>query len=189
MDFIKLLTIFAPKHILDMIDSKKKSLKKYRSSEKFKLWQKEYRKKKLLDPNFKEKYLEKKRLNARKNIITHMLNAAKKRALKKSIEFSLTKEDIIIPDICPLLEIPIFAGEKGNYLNTPSLDRIDNTIGYIPNNIRVISSLANTMKNCATREQLLTFCKNLPNYLLINDIVRTIEKKESIELENKESLG
>lgn len=189
MEFFSFRLIFTPKHILVMIESQKQALIKYRKSEKFKNWQREYRKKRSSDPVIREKLLKQKRENARKNIITHMLAAAKKRALKNNIDFSLTKEDIYIPDICPLLEIPIFPGDKSNYFNSPSIDRIDNNFGYSKENIRIISSLANTMKNCASTQQLLTFCKNIPNYLLSNDIVRTVENQESTELEDKELLG
>lgn len=172
-----------------MIDNKKQSMKKYRSSDKFKNWQREYRKKQHSDPLKREILLRQKRENSRKNIITRMLANSKKRALKENLEFSLIREDIIIPEFCPLLEIPIFPGTKGNYLNSPSIDRVNNNLGYVKENIRIVSSLANTMKNCASKDQLLTFCKNLPNYLEINDIVQTTENKESVELKDKEPLG
>ena len=45
------------------------------------------------------------------------------------------------------------------------------------------------MKNSASFEELQLFSKNILNYIKDEDIVRTIEKEESIELENKESLG
>ena len=44
------------------------------------------------------------------------------------------------------------------------------------------------MKNKASEEQLITFSQNIKNYLNNKEIVRTIENKESIESENKESL-
>jgi len=65
----------------------------------------------------------------------YMLFAASKRAKKKGLIFSLSEEDIIIPSTCPLLGIPIMKGDKKISPNSPSLDRIDNTKGYIKDNI------------------------------------------------------
>jgi hypothetical protein len=100
---------------------------------------------------------------------------AKKRAETKNLKFNLELKDIIIPEFCPILNIPIFTGSKNNYDNSPSLDRINNEFGYIKENVKVISTLANTMKNKATVEQLLMFSKNIITYLNNKDIVRTIE--------------
>jgi hypothetical protein len=100
---------------------------------------------------------------------------AKKRAETKNLDFNIELEDLTIPEFCPILNIPIFTGSKSNYDNSPSLDRINNELGYVKGNIKVISTLANTMKNKATIEQLLTFSKNIITYLNNKDIVRTIE--------------
>lgn len=113
--------------------------------------------------------------------------AAKQRAKNQGLEFNLTIDDIAIPDKCPLLEVPFVAGEKGNYEYTPSLDRIDPTKGYIKGNVWVITKRANTMKNNATREELLKFADNIYKYFGDNDIVQPIEK--SIELQDKEPVG
>ena len=117
------------------------------------------------DENFREKINQLKRNDLIKNRKTYMLHRAKVRALKNSLEFTIEVEDIIIPEKCPLLNVKFINGTKGDYLYTPSLDRVDTTKGYTKSNIRVISSLANSMKNCATKEQLNTFIQNLPDYL------------------------
>ena len=66
------------------------------------------------------------------------------------MECTISKEDIVIPEYCPLLDIPIHRCERGKGYNTPSLDRIDNTKGYIKGNVWVISKLANSLKNFPT---------------------------------------
>ena len=92
-----------------------------------------------------------------------MYSRAKSRAKEKQIEFTITKNDINIPDKCPLLDVPFsntYENPDDNRDYVPSLDRIDNTKGYVVGNVWVISFLANRMKNTATKEQLITFCKN-----------------------------
>ena len=118
----------------------------------------------------------------------HMYSAAKKRSRDRGLEFNICKEDIVIPKICPILQVEFKVGTKRDYRYSPSLDRIDNAKGYTKGNIQVISSLANTMKNSATKEELLLFSKYMINRYN-DDIVQPIENDKSIELENKESLG
>lgn len=182
------------KECLSKSDSRKKMSeynKAYRSKNPNKLqeWYKRANSKRTQkrreDINFREKTKEYSKLNARKNKVTSLLYNAKNRALKNNLEFNIDKLDIVIPEFCPILGVKLTPGEKGNYLYTATLDRIDITKGYVKDNIAVISMLANSMKNCATFEQLETFSKNILNYIN-KDIVRPIEK--SIEIENKESL-
>lgn len=163
--------------------------KSRKGNPKFLEWNRAYKKRRMENLVFRDRTNELKRENCRKNMVTRMFKAAEKRALKNNLEFSLKKEDIIIPDKCPILEIPIYPGVKGDYKNSPSLDRIDNLKGYTADNTRVISCLANTMKNCASRELLILFCKNIPTYINNEDIVRTIDNQESIELKDKELSG
>lgn len=118
---------------------------------------------------------------------SRMLMAAKQRAKKLGLDFNLTINDIIIPDKCPLLEVPFVAGERGNYEYTFSLDRIDPSKGYVKGNIWVITKKANTMKNNATKEELLKFADNIYKYFGDNDIVQPVEK--SAELQDKEPVG
>jgi len=87
----------------------------------------------------------------------HLFSRAKLRAKKKGYEFSLEVSDIIIPEKCPILNVPLKLGTRENYEYTPSLDRIDNSKGYIKGNIQVISKKANSMKNSASVEELKAF--------------------------------
>ena len=95
----------------------------------------------------------------------HMVNWARKRAKDKGLEFSITHEDILIPEICPVLGIPLFRVGGVKTANSPSLDRIDNSKGYIPGNVMVISYRANQLKNDASIEELLLIVKYMENSL------------------------
>jgi hypothetical protein len=111
------------------------------------------------DPEYRDYLREQKRLNARKNIESTILSSARTRAKKKGYEFDLDISDIIIPKICPILEVPIVIGDKNGYEYTPSIDRIDNSKGYVKGNIQIISKKANSMKNSASPEELLKFAE------------------------------
>lgn len=129
------------------------------------------------------KYRQIKRLETYEGAI---LASAKYRAKKKHLEFNLELSDIIIPEYCPILKVRLSHGERGNYRYTPSIDRLDNTKGYVKGNIRIISMQANKMKSDSTNEELRIFSNNILSYLN-NDIVQTNVK--ALELENKESLS
>jgi|DEB19_MinimDraft_3_1074340.scaffolds.fasta_scaffold48290_2 hypothetical protein len=83
------------------------------------------------------------------NIEKEMFYGAKRRAKIKNIIFTISKKDIIIPNCCPVLGIPLDRRDKQH---TPTLDRIINENGYTKNNVQVISFKANTLKNNGTIE-------------------------------------
>ena len=85
---------------------------------------------------------------------------ARERSKKKNLDFTITKEDIIIPERCPLLGIQLDTEVKDR-IHSPSLDRKDPTKGYIKGNVWVISNRANTLKNDATLQELKTLVENL----------------------------
>ena len=97
-----------------------------------KTWQRKYR------VDNKEKYL---------------LETARKRAKQKGFDFNLTIEDIVIPDICPVLGIQLCKSNDKTLDSSPSLDRVDSTKGYVKGNVRVISHRANTIKNYGNLEE------------------------------------
>lgn len=132
---------------------------------------------------YKEKYSSDKRESRLRNITHSIWKKAKDRALKYGLDFDIEESDIVIPEICPILEVPIVFGTKDNYEYSPSIDRIDNSKGYVKGNIQIISKKANSMKNSASIDELRKFCKNVLRYSLNND------EKEIIEQEDKEPLG
>ncbi len=88
------------------------------------------------------------------NRVRHTLYAAKKRAKEKGIEFTLELSDIVIPTHCPVLGIPLEFQRGKPSDNSPSIDRIDNSKGYTPDNVVVISMRANQLKRDATLPEL-----------------------------------
>lgn len=83
-----------------------------------------------------------------------LLENAKTSARLRQIEFNLTIEDIVVPNICPILLIPMKFNKKVLGDDSYSVDRIDNTKGYIPGNIGVISYKANRHKANMSKEDI-----------------------------------
>lgn len=95
----------------------------------------------------------------RNNYTRQLWLGARCRAKKKNIPFKIKIEDIIIPETCPILGIPLISYDKANSPNSPSLDRKIPELGYIKENIQIISRKANTMKSNATPEELERFAR------------------------------
>lgn len=82
-----------------------------------------------------------------------LLKHARKRAKDQQKDFNLELSDIIIPDFCPILNIPLTKYEKLSN-NTPSLDKVNPSMGYVKGNVKVISMRANRLKQDSTIEEL-----------------------------------
>jgi hypothetical protein len=78
---------------------------------------------------------------------------SKKRAKADEIPFSISADDIFVPTHCPVFGCEL-KFEKGISNSQPSLDRLDNSLGYVPGNVRVISWRANYLKKDMTLEQM-----------------------------------
>ena len=92
----------------------------------------------------------------------YMWSTARGNAKRDGREFTIQPSDINFPKHCSYLGIELTYRERhGIEDSTASLDRIDNIKGYTPNNIEVISNLANRMKQNATKEQLITFANHI----------------------------
>jgi hypothetical protein len=94
-----------------------------------------------------------------KNREKNLFQLARHRAKLKGIEFNIEISDIVIPEICPILGLPLKKIIDGNRDLSPSIDRIDNSKGYIKGNIQIISFKANTMKHNANETDLINFSK------------------------------
>lgn len=88
-----------------------------------------------------------------------LITEARKRAKQKGIDFSITLDDIIVTELCPILLIPMVVGKGKFTKNSPTLDRVDNSLGYVKNNVMVVSHLANSMKNSASPLELIRFAE------------------------------
>lgn len=84
-----------------------------------------------------------------------LVKAARGRAKRLGIPFDLSWKDIIIPDLCPALGIPLTSNAKSIHQNSVTLDRIYSNKGYTKDNVVVISAKANMIKCHATPEELM----------------------------------
>ncbi len=82
---------------------------------------------------------------------------AKYRAIAKGVPFAITPEDIEVPEVCPVLGIPLVRNHsgKGHKYNSPTLDRVIPELGYVKGNIVVMSARANTIKSNANASEIL----------------------------------
>jgi len=102
----------------------------------------------------------------RRDPIRNMLAQARARCKKSGMEFALTEADITVPEFCPILGIKLTYGlghGAGHSLairdTRASLDRIDNSKGYVSGNVIVVSYRANRIKSDANVSELLRIAR------------------------------
>ena len=91
-----------------------------------------------------------------------MLENVRTRARRLGIECTIGRNDLQLPNFCPVLGIEIdysLGRGAGPKPNSPSVDRTNPDSGYIPGNVVVMSAMANAMKSNATPEQLRLFAR------------------------------
>ena len=93
-----------------------------------------------------------------KVFFTNMRARARGRAIRDNREFNLTRKFLI--DIfpndrkCPITNMDLEFGTTDGYTNSPSLDRINNDLGYVEGNIVIVSNFINKKKHANTIETL-----------------------------------
>jgi hypothetical protein len=80
--------------------------------------------------------------------------AAKARAKRKGLPFTITVADVQVPELCPVFGVPLRVGTRQKMAHAPSIDRLIPSLGYVPGNIKAISNRANTLRRDATLEEL-----------------------------------
>lgn len=95
-----------------------------------------------------------------------MLAKAKQRAARDGVPFSITANDFAVPQICPLLGLPLHVSIGTPSPNSPSLDRVKPSLGYVPGNVWVISHRANALKRDASLKELEQILKALRTRML-----------------------
>jgi hypothetical protein len=83
----------------------------------------------------------------------NVFQSARVRARQRGLDFNLKLEDIKIPDVCPILGIKIIKGNNRREEGSPSIDRIDNSKGYVNGNILITSWRANKLKGDSNQEE------------------------------------
>lgn len=87
--------------------------------------------------------------------VQDMVGRARSRAKKYGLPFALTSKDIEIPEFCPVLGVKMeWHDKQGGSPLSPSIDRIQPSLGYVRGNVAVISSRANRIKTDATAEEV-----------------------------------
>ena len=94
-----------------------------------------------------------------------MVYQAMLRALRNDIPFNLFSTDFEIPEICPVFQIPLKLHKGPLSDNSPTLDRVDVTKGYVFDNICVISFKANRAKRNGTKEDFVKIKKYMERVL------------------------
>ena len=105
------------------------------------------------------------------NKLKYLLNSACQRAKNLNLPFDITLADLPKPQHCPVLGMELNYASTGLVDESPSIDRIIPSLGYVRNNIRIMSNLANRMKSSASEAQLKEFAIWVQNNVRSNAIV------------------
>lgn len=119
---------------------------------------KKYRTKITLDPD-----------KALRVLISNRIEAAKRRALHKNLDFTISFDTIYDlwnrqKGLCAISKIPmtLIIGQNRSLYNM-SLDRIDSSKGYTPDNVQLVCDIVNRMKLDASLQEFINLCRLISN--------------------------
>lgn len=100
--------------------------------------------------------------------MVNMYRSARKRSKTKGRFFDIELKDVfdLYVEKCPVFDIELCwkpDGTKRALENSPSLDRIDSSKGYVKGNIWIISWKANRIKNDGSAEDHMAIAQSLMN--------------------------
>lgn len=96
-----------------------------------------------------------------------MLREARRRAKERGVVFDIRPDQVPWPadGKCPVLEVPLERNKGIVMANSPSLDRIHSDLGYIKDNVRVVSWRINNLKSNLTTEEIENLLLYVKGYL------------------------
>jgi len=99
------------------------------------------------------------------NYVHYIILASRNRAKLEGVPCTIDETDIYIPEICPISSCRRFLERKRGraWSGSPSLDRYNPTLGYIPGNVWVICNKCNRDKQNMTGEQHIAFGTEIIN--------------------------
>lgn len=86
---------------------------------------------------------------------------AKQRSSKKSLPFDLTREwaESVWTGECAVTGLPFEMGDAKWHAFSPSIDRVDSSLGYVQTNCRFVLFAVNSLKSTGTDEQMLAVAR------------------------------
>ena len=123
-----------------------------------------------------QKYINNRRSKGDTKIwFTERSSGAKQRIRAKNLAFTISYEDLDYPTHCAItgLELTYSIARGGTSrmrnIHAASLDRIDSSLGYVPGNVRIISWVANWMKNYLDEDDFLDIVEKIYNTCIAKD--------------------
>ena len=99
------------------------------------------------------------KINKRRNSVSGedykmlLMENAISRTVRSGREYTISFDDVPWTNECPLCSSElIYAGHRKPPSNSPTIDRIDNSLGYVPGNVQVIC------RSCNCRKRDKQFC-------------------------------
>lgn len=100
----------------------------------------------------------------RDNMEAVLLTSARNHAKRDGVLFSLTIEDIVIPERCPVFGM-LLDRSRAIKDHGPSLDRVIPKLGYVKGNVRVISWRANRLKHNMLLEEIESLARYIREHI------------------------